>query len=91
MVIFHSFLYVYQRVSTNIYATSGNMAVLFLASQHWMRSAEAANRNMSPVFACTITEEDRASSKRTGTPAGASVNRMFFGRAALSLVFQGLW
>eukprot|EP00434_Breviolum_minutum_P031358 symbB.v1.2.027729.t1/scaffold2866.1/size70932/5 len=40
---------------------------------------QAANRNMSPVFACTITEEDRASSKRKTaelkfrTPDGASV------------------
>lgn len=40
---------------------------------------QAANRNMSPVFACTITEEDRASSKRKNaelkfrTPEGASV------------------
>eukprot|EP00913_Durusdinium_trenchii_P027807 g26074.t1 len=40
---------------------------------------QAANRNMSPVFACTITEEDSRSSKRKTaelkfrTPDGASV------------------
>ena len=37
-------------------------------------SPQAANRNMSPVFACTITEEDRASSKRTGISACCEQN-----------------
>jgi len=40
---------------------------------------QAANRNMAPVFACTVTEEERGSSKRKSaelklrTPDGASV------------------